>query len=99
MNIVELDEVGIVGGSGNCEDETVKRSLSKNSNEVTGYLTSETRLAFNKLRKAFTKAPILWHFDLECHIWIETNMLGYAISRVLSQLTSDNLVRWHLVVY
>ena len=52
------------------------------------FLTPKTRAAFNRLWLIFTKAPILCHFDLECHIWIETNALGYAISGMLSQLTS-----------
>ena len=51
------------------------------------FLTPDARTAFNRLRLAFTKAPILRHFDLECHIRIETNALGYAIGGVLSQLT------------
>ena len=52
------------------------------------FLTPKARSAFNRLRLAFTKAPILRHFDPECHIWIETDALGYAIGGVLSQLTS-----------
>ena len=52
------------------------------------FLTLEARAAFNHLRLAFTKALILCHFDPECHIWIETDALGYAIDGLLSQLTS-----------
>ena len=52
------------------------------------FLTPEARSAFNRLRLAFTKAPILWHFDPECHIRIETDTSGYAIGGVLSQLAS-----------
>ena len=48
------------------------------------FLTPDAKKAFNQLRQAFTKVPILWHFDLECHIWIETDASGYAIGRVLS---------------
>ena len=48
------------------------------------FLTPNAKTAFNRLRLAFTEAPILWHFDLECHIWIETDASGYAISGVLS---------------
>ena len=50
------------------------------------FLTPEARSAFNRLRLAFTEAPILWHFDQECHIWIETDASGYTIGGVLSQL-------------
>ena len=32
------------------------------------FLTPDTRTAFNRLRLAFTEAPILWHFDPKCHI-------------------------------
>ena len=52
------------------------------------FLTPEARSAFNRLRLAFTEAPILWHFNPECHIWIKTDASGYAIGGVLSQLAS-----------
>ena len=32
------------------------------------FLTSEIRIAFNRLWLAFTKTLILQHFDLKCHI-------------------------------
>ena len=48
------------------------------------FLTPGARKAFNRLRLAFIKAPIFQHFDLECHIWIETNASRSAISGVLS---------------
>ncbi len=51
------------------------------------------------MRQAFLEAPILNHFDSERHIRIETDALGYAISRVLSQLTSDDSGRWHPVAF
>ena len=67
------------------------------------FLTPGAREAFNQLRQAFTEAPILRHFDPECHIRIETDALGYAIGGVLSQLTSDHLTsdqgQWHPVAY
>ena len=52
------------------------------------FITPDARTAFNRLRLAFTEAPILRHFDPECHIRIETDASGYAIGGVLSQLTS-----------
>ena len=85
MDVTEVDEVCVDGGD-DCEDETVKRSPSKNLNGATGYLTPNARQAFIQLRQAFTKAPILRYFDPECHIWIETDASGYAIGGVLSQL-------------
>ena len=56
---------------------------------ATKYLTPKAREAFTQLKQAFTKTPILQHFDSECHIRIETNASSYAIGRVLSQLNSN----------
>ena len=73
------------------------------------FLTSKARSAFNHLRLAFTEAPILWHFDPECHNRIETDASGHAIDGVLSELTSGtspdgvvtktNLGQWHPVAF
>ena len=70
-------------------DETLNKKLSKSKNSAF-LLIANARQAFTRLRQAFTKAPILNHFDLERHIRIETNASGYAIGGVLSQLTSDS---------
>ena len=48
------------------------------------FLTPGAKEAFDHLWLAFIEALILWHFNLECHIWIKTNVSGYAISSVLS---------------
>ncbi len=53
------------------------------------FLTPEARLVFTQLSQACTKAPILHHFDPECHIRIETDAFSYVISGVLNQLTLD----------
>ena len=73
------------------------------------FLTPDAKIAFNYLRLAFTKAPILWHFDPECHIWIETDVLGYTINSMLDQLASEikpdgvvtktDLRQWHPVAF
>ena len=73
------------------------------------FLTPDARTAFNRLRLAFTEAPILRHFDSEYHIRIETDASGYAIGGVLSQLTSGtspngviikiDLGQWHPVAF
>ena len=68
------------------------KNLSKSKKAVgSDFFTPGARLAFTKLRQAFLKAPILYYFDPERHIRIETDALGYAISGVLSQLILDNL--------
>ena len=67
MVMAEIDKINISGG-GDCEDETVGRSTSKNSNRAISYLTHNARQAFTQLRQAFTKALILWNFDLKCLI-------------------------------
>ena len=63
------------------------------------FLTPEAKLAFIDLRQAFVKAPILHHFDLECHIQIEIDVPSYIIGRVFSQLTSDDLDQWYPMTF
>ena len=55
------------------------------------FLTTDTWKAFIKLWQAFVKAPILNHFDSECHIQIEINVSGYVIGGILGQLILDDL--------
>ena len=40
----------------------------------TGFLTLKTRLVFIQLKQAFVEALILYHFNPESHIWIETDI-------------------------
>ena len=61
------------------------------ANSKIDFLIPGAKKAFIQLRKVFTKAPILRHFDLERYIRIETDALGYTISGVLSQKTLDHL--------
>ena len=84
---VEVDEVGKKGW------KTSKSKNSSKSKKAVGpsdFLTTGAKLAFTELRQAFLKAPILHHFDPERHIRIETDVSGYAIGGVLSQLTSES---------
>ena len=86
---VDDDEV-VDGGDAVCRTDASKKSAkfrrtkSGNNLEEPKFLTSEAKKAFNCLRQGFTKAPILRHFDSECHIRIETDASAYAIGRVLS---------------
>lgn len=53
--------------------------------------------AFRNLREAFTRAPIMRHFDLERPIKVETDASGFAIAGILSQLYEDS--QWHPVAF
>ncbi len=55
------------------------------------FLISRAKQIFIKLRQVFIKALILNYLDLECHIQIETDTSSYVISKILNQLTSDDL--------
>ena len=63
------------------------------------FLTANARRAFTKLRQAFVEAPIFNYFDLEHHIQIGTEDMGYAIDGVFSQLTSDDSSQWYLIAF
>ena len=80
--------------------------------EEPNFLIPNAKKAFNYLQLAFIIALILRHFDPECHIRIETNISGYIIDRVLSQLNLDSdtlpnnlnsnksdFGQWHLIAY
>ena len=67
-----------------------------------GFFTPKARLAFTQLRQIFVKASILYHFNAESYIRIKTNVLGYAIGGVTSQLSSKTrpdviVTKTHLV--
>ncbi len=51
------------------------------------------------MRQAFVKTLILNHFDLEYYIQIKTDISGYAISRILSQLTLNDLGQWYSIAF
>ena len=57
------------------------------------FFTSGAKLAFTKLKQAFFKVRILYHFNWERPIRIKTNASDYSIGKVFSQLTLDDLGR------
>ncbi len=61
------------------------------------FLTLGVKKTFIQLRKSFIKASILYYFDIKCHLCIKTDVLGYAIGRVLSQITLDQLFCNHVI--
>ncbi len=89
------------GGSIKNLSTTAKMAKSKKpnfakANSGTDFLTFRAKEAFIHLQKAFTEAPILRHFNPGHHIQIETDGLGYAIDRVLSQMISDQHLSGHM---
>ena len=86
MVLAENNEVDIGNSDFNNKNKTVKRSSFKNLNGTVEYLTPKARWSFTQLRKIFIKALIFQHFDQKCYIWIETDISGYSIGRVLNQL-------------
>lgn len=49
-------------------------------------------LAFQALKKAFTEAPILHHFDPDLETWIESDVSDFVVAAVLSQMGPDGLL-------
>ncbi len=91
------------GVDGNFENLSTAVKLTKSkkpklpkANSGTDFLTSGAKEAFIHLRKAFTEAPILRHFDPGYHIRIETDASGYTIGGVLSQMTLDQHSSGHV---
>ena len=76
----------------------ISNFVNNSAKNVSNYLTTNAKRAFDQLYQVFTKTPILQHFDPEQYIWVETDASGHDIGGVLSQLTND-LGRWHPVVY
>ena len=88
----------VIRGSGKDNNKNLSKKLRNVKSGIqihiktTGkptFLTPGAKKVFNQLRQAFIEALIFQHFDLECHIRIETNTSGYVIDRILSQLTYD----------
>ena len=52
-------------------------------------LTPQALAAFEGLKKAFTTAPVLVHYDPDALIRIETDASGFGISGILSQPRDD----------
>ena len=81
------DEEVVGGGDGSKTVRNSSRKLTRVPNigatREPNFLTPNAKKVFNHLRLAFIKAPILQHFDLESHIWIETDASGYAIDGML----------------
>lgn len=69
--------------------KSTKIDFTKTKSSRADFLTLGAKKTFIYLQKAFIKVPIFYHLDIKHHIFIKTDTFGYAISRVISQITSD----------
>lgn len=56
----------------------------------TNFLSFKVKAAFICLQTAFTKTPIFHYFDPKRHIKIKSNVSGFAIGKMPSQLLLNN---------
>ena len=56
------------------------------------YWDKEQQLAYEQLKRLFTTAPILAHFDLDRDVIIETDTSDYVSAGVLSQYGEDGIL-------
>jgi len=77
--------------------ELLKNSETSRGKKLDGSakweLTREAELAFRKLKRTFTEAPILQHFDLAKPIIIQTDASGFAIADILNQYNVFEVLR------
>lgn len=90
-NIIEVNVVSKINTKTFQLKTAKSKILVQLKKSKTDFFTFKARLTFAELGQTFIKTSILYHFDLEYQIQIETNILGYIINKVLSQLTLDNL--------
>jgi hypothetical protein len=65
--------------------DTTKHSQKSNKPRYKWEWTRDAELAFRKLKKAITDAPILQHFDPQKPIILQTDASGFAIAGILNQ--------------
>ena len=65
---------------------------------MTFYFTKDAEFSFHQLCLAFTIALIFRHFDPLLFICVQTNVLGFAISAILSQQHLETN-HWHPVTF
>lgn len=56
------------------------------------FLISSAKKTLNKLKQTFINTLIFQHFNLKNHIQIETNKLGYLINKILSKLSTNEII-------
>jgi len=74
----------------------LKGSKNEKKTELFKWL-KDAEKTFNYLKKAFTTAPVLVHFDSELKNWMKTNVSEHAVAGIYTQLQVSE--QWHPVVY
>jgi len=82
---------------GYCQIARPLTELTKKKGEGHWTWNPEAEEAFEKLKKPFTTAPILRHFDPTRPVIIETDASDFAIGAVLSQRDEEN--RLHPIAF
>jgi hypothetical protein len=70
-----------------------KAGNPRTSKQVKWEWTRDAELAFQKLKRAFTDAPILNHFDLAKPIILQTDASGFAIAGILNKYDGFKILR------
>lgn len=64
------------------------------------HFTSKARAAFQHMKRLFTEAPVLRHFDPSALLRVETDASVFAVGAVLSQLHGTGAdARWYPIAY
>lgn len=93
VNIAEHDEI-VDGGRSNRTNKNLSKSQTQKISTVLSYIGANIKnreflifkasINFTQLRHTFSKASMLLHFDLKCHIRIQTNVSGYIMAEMPS---------------
>ena len=65
-------------------------------------LTKEVRTTFKELKVAFTTAPVLWHYNANLPVRLETDASSFTISGILSQQNNEESpekCHWHPMAF
>ena len=65
-------------------------------------LTKEVRTTFKELKVAFTTVPVLWHYNANLPVRLETDTSSFAILGILSQQNNEESpekCHWHPVAF
>ena len=65
-------------------------------------LTKEVCTTFKELKVAFTTAPVLWHYNTNLLVRLETDASGFAILGILSQQNNEESLEkchWHPIAF